>query len=501
MVIRQGLQHALAQRGVRILQAVFVSGLIYLGVVISRTADLAWLRIPLYLMVALVIVFLKKLADRLRLWTDRRFFRDAYNREQLLADLSTNIRTMVEVQPLLETVAQRIAAALHIERIALMVHSNDAYRPAYALGYADAPPIDFPAASPVVERMNRMRAPMMIYFDDPQSWLNRLTGPNAADRERLESMGSQVLLPMNVQDRLLGFVSLGPKQSEEPYSGGDLRLLETVAGQTALVLENSRLAAAVEQGIAQRERLNRELEIARDVQQRLFPQKLPAVPGLDYAGQCRPAESVGGDYYDFLLAPDGKFVLAIGDVSGKGVPAALMMASLQASLRGLVISGPAEPAAVIGNMNRLIYDASARNVFATFFFAEFDPASHVLTYVNAGHNAPFLFRKTGETERLPPGGIALGLTGKSSYRQTSLTLAEGDLLVAFTDGVTEAMNSQMEEFGDERLEQAIREGIEAGAHGLMQAIVAAADAFAGVEPQHDDLTLVVARTVCKPNVH
>jgi sigma-B regulation protein RsbU (phosphoserine phosphatase) len=150
-------------------------------------------------------------------------------------------------------------------------------------------------------------------------------------------------LPLTLKDKLLGFVSLSQKRSEEPYSSGDLRLLKSVATQTGLALENSRLTATIAEDMARREKLNRELEIAREVQERLFPQRLPVVTGLDYFGKCRAALGVGGDYYDFLALPGGKLGIALGDVSGKGIAAALMMASLEASLRAEAMRGTEEP--------------------------------------------------------------------------------------------------------------------------------------------------------------
>src|SRR5260370_27300601 len=155
--------------------------------------------------------------------------------------------------------------------------------------------------------------------------------------------------------------------------------------QTALAHEVARLTTAIGREMAQRERVNRELEIAREVQERLFPQHLPAVPGLEYSGHCRPAREVGGDYYDFLELPDGRFGIAVGDVSGKGVGAALMMASLEASLRALacVVQDPAD---LMGRVNTLVLQASSADRYATLFYAQYDPANRRLTYVNAGHN-------------------------------------------------------------------------------------------------------------------
>ena len=175
------------------------------------------------------------------------------------------------------------------------------------------------------------KEPARVYFDDPGSWLYRDPEINEQERAGLADLHAELLLPLSTRDQLLGFISLGPKRSDEPYSGTDVRLLKSVAAQTGLALENARLMSAIADEVAQRERLNREVEIAREVQERLFPQTLPPIAGVEYAGACRPALGVGGDYYDFLALPGGQLGIAIGDVSGKGIAAALMMASLQAS--------------------------------------------------------------------------------------------------------------------------------------------------------------------------
>jgi sigma-B regulation protein RsbU (phosphoserine phosphatase) len=157
-------------------------------------------------------------------------------------------------------------------------------------------------------------------------------------------------------------------------------LLKSVAAQAGLALENARLVSAIADEVAHRERLNRELEIAREVQERLFPQTLPPIEGIKYSGACRPALGVGGDYYDFLALPEGRLGIAIGDVSGKGIAAALMMASLQASLRGEATRAAGNLAALVGHVNHLLYEASANNRYATFFYAQYDPGTCRLTY-------------------------------------------------------------------------------------------------------------------------
>jgi sigma-B regulation protein RsbU (phosphoserine phosphatase) len=266
------------------------------------------------------------------------------------------------------------------------------------------------------------------------------------------------------------------------------------AAQTALAQEVARLTTAIGREMAQRERLNRELEIAREVQEHLFPQRLPTVVGLDYCGQCWPAREVGGDYYDFLGLPDGRLGIAIGDVSGKGVGAALMMASLEASLRALasVIDDPAE---LMDRVNTLVYQASTANRYATLFYAQYDPANRLLSYVNAGHNPPMVLRNCSgscQVLRLETGGPVIGLL-PHRYQGGVFAHEAGDLVVLFTDGVSESMNVRYEEWGEERLIEFVKT-----CRGLpvvegMRRILAAAQAFAAGAPQHDDMTLVVLR--------
>jgi len=266
------------------------------------------------------------------------------------------------------------------------------------------------------------------------------------------------------------------------------------AAQTALAQEVARLTTAIGRESAQRERLNRELEIAREVQEYLFPQQLPTVPGLDYCGQCRPAREVGGDYYDFLELPEGKFGVAVGDVSGKGVGAALMMASLEASLRALasVVDDPAE---LMDRVNSLVCQASAANRYATLFYAQYDPATRRLSYVNAGHNPPIVLRNCAgscQVLRLETGGPVIGLL-PHRYQRGLFSHEVGDLVVLFTDGVSESMNARSEEWGEDRLIEYVKTSHGLPASEAVRRILTAAAAFAAGAAQHDDMTLVVLR--------
>jgi sigma-B regulation protein RsbU (phosphoserine phosphatase) len=246
--------------------------------------------------------------------------------------------------------------------------------------------------------------------------------------------------------------------------------------------------------------MNAELDIAREVQERLFPQELPKVEGLDYFGACRPALGVGGDYYDFLELPDGKFGIAIGDVSGKGIGASLMMASLQASLRGQAIHSGNDLAGLMTHVNTLVYEASTTNRYATFFYAQYDPKTRKLDYVNAGHNPPFLLRPNGEgveVIKLETGGPVVGMLPSmlARYEQGEETLTPGDLLVGFTDGISEAMNPNEEEWGEDALLEELKRMAADPASVILHSIVASADAFASGAKQHDDMTMIVVRVL------
>ena len=484
VAIRQGLQYALARRGVRALMVIVMMAIIIGAYLIIVNPNV---RTPLKIATLGITVGigirLRQALDRVRNWIDKRFFREAVNTERVLQELGEKVRTIVELEPLLATVTNTISTTLHVPRVALMTLQNGDFTPAHALGYAEpGPQVKFSASTGVAERLAKSREPLRVSKAHPEPWMDK----------NIEALGTELVLPLSVKDRLLGFLSLGPKLSEEPYTPTDVALLESVASQTGMAMENSRLTEAVASEVANRERLNRELEIAREVQQRLFPQSGPQVAGLEYAGKCRPASSVGGDYYDFVEMGDGRLGIAIGDISGKGIPAALLMASLQASLRGLAIANPPELSRLMENLNRLIYDASPSNRYATFFYGVYNAVTREFMYVNGGHNPPMIFRG-GDVLRLEEGGPVVGLFGPATYAQGIIFLEPGDTMVLFTDGVSEAMNNEEEEFDEERLIAAVRSGAGMTPIEMIDHVMINCDAFAAGAAQHDDMTLVVVK--------
>jgi sigma-B regulation protein RsbU (phosphoserine phosphatase) len=245
-----------------------------------------------------------------------------------------------------------------------------------------------------------------------------------------------------------------------------------------------------------RSALARELDDARDVQRRLLPQDCPPMPGVEYAGFCRPALAVGGDYYDFIRLSDTRLAIAIADVCGKGIPAALLMATLRAFLRGQTLHNVACPAEVVRTLNQLVCGSFSSNRFATFFFGSYDSSTRTLRYVNAGHPPPLVCgQRDGRRQlvQLQEGGPVVGLSPDAAFDEGHVQLEAGDLLVAYTDGISEAWNEAGDEWGDEAVQQLVRGCRELSPADVVTRITRGADMFAAGASQHDDMTVVAVR--------
>ena len=243
---------------------------------------------------------------------------------------------------------------------------------------------------------------------------------------------------------------------------------------------------------ADRLSLKNDLEVAREIQLAMLPQRTHAIRGLEAAGRTRPANTVGGDCYDILRLPDGRLLLMLGDVSGKGSPAALLMALAIAMLRTLAAEG-LPLVGLMERLNRLVYEQTPGSRFITMFVAAVDPVTWTLTCINAGQTPPLLRRRTGEVRALTTGGIALGMFDRATYETDELTLAPGDLLVAYSDGVTEAESPAGVPFDEAGLRRLIESHHDDGLDDLGAAIVAGVVAHAGSVRLADDLTVLAAR--------
>ena len=295
-------------------------------------------------------------------------------------------------------------------------------------------------------------------------------------------------------NNLIGMLVLGQRLSEEPYSGEDKDLLDAVAAQAGIALENVHLAEKMAERIEADRRITQEMEFARQVQARLFPQKLPVMKTLEYTGRCIQARKVGGDYYDFLELHPGRLALVLADVAGKGVSGALLMANLQANLRSQCAIAVAQLERLLRSVNELFYNNTLDSVYATLFFAEYDDRARRLRYANCGHLSALLLHRDNSVEQLQSTSTVLGL-----FREWDCSIGEhhlfvGDTLALYTDGITESFNDAGEEFGEQRLIEAVRRNRELSAQALLCSVVDNVRRFSPRE-QHDDITLIIAQCI------
>lgn len=299
---------------------------------------------------------------------------------------------------------------------------------------------------------------------------------------------SLLCAPLKTEQRALGALLL-VRDVTEPFLAGDLKLLNSVAMQVAPALEVARLyQVAVEKA-----RMERELQMARQVQASLIPTRMPQVPGWELASDWRPALEVAGDFYDLVAAEDGQMSLVIADVSGKGMPASLFMVFARSVLRASM-EHSSTPAEGLARANRLIVEEARAALFVTLFYARLNLQNGDLTYVNAGHNPPLLHRSaTGEIVPLTRTGIALGILDETAYEQRSANLGPGDVLLFYTDGLTEAFNGAREQFGLERVMEVMEKHRGGSVAGLISALEAAVDGFTRGAPASDDMTLLALK--------
>lgn len=308
-------------------------------------------------------------------------------------------------------------------------------------------------------------------------WLNRVFQAEEADG-----------IPLQARGKLVGALLVGDPEQTRPLSGRRLRILAGIAQQAAIAVANDQLYKES----AERQRLDQELRVAFDIQASLIPSDNPAISGCDVAGYWQAARQVSGDFYDYLELPNGRWGIVIADVTDKGVPAALFMALCRTIIRTVAFNR-VDPALVLDRANDIILNDTASDLFVTVFYAIYDPHDHTLTYANGGHNPPLLIGQDEQVRLLKEHGLVLGVVGNLTFQSHQVTLKPGDVVVFYTDGVTEAVNETDAEFGLERLRRVVLQARQASAVKIVEAIMAAVQSHAGDTAQFDDSTLVVMK--------
>ncbi|MBV8550587.1 MAG: SpoIIE family protein phosphatase [Acidobacteriaceae bacterium] len=413
---------------------------------------------------------------------DRAFFRGKYDARRILEDLARETRAMTHPDSLATLLETEISQALHPTAVGVYLEGKDRR---LWLRRNGNPSLSLSPDSPVLADLTRRAEPVTL----PEPLM--ATSPDLAG---LQLIRPECLVPvLGRAGQLRGVVALGPRLSEEPYSSEDRRLLTSVASQAGVALENIRLAEEMAGRLEAERRANQEIEFAREVQARLFPQKWPSLNTLEYVGACIPARQVGGDYYDFLELQPGRVAFVLADIAGKGISGALLMANLQANLRSQYALALTDFGGLLCSVNRLFYETTGENSYATMFFGDYNDATRTLRYANCGHLPPLVLRPEMErVDRLEPTTTVVGLFRDWKCSVAEAQLQPGDILALYTDGVTEACDAADEEFGAGRLTDVLRAHRGLPVSELAPVVVSAVKQFSRGE-QQDDITILLAR--------
>jgi sigma-B regulation protein RsbU (phosphoserine phosphatase) len=495
VLLRRSARYVLVQRGFIVLMfLVAVSAIALFTHVFSRLlrADTN-IGMALSAVFGIVLVWTSApLVKRGTMRIDRAFFRSAYDSRIILHDLAEKTRTVGDRRQLAMLLESHVSEALHPKTLACYVDSGNGRLAAISETQPATLATLTPSAPVFVELARRGKA-----------WELPSDSASAEELTALAPLAPECLVPiLGRENNLIGMLVLGQRRSEEPYSREDKQLLDSVAAHAGIALENISLAEKMAERMEADRRTNQEMEIARKVQARLFPQKLPAMNTLEYTGACIQARKVGGDYYDFLELRPGRLALVLADIAGKGVSGALLMANLQANLRSQYAVAVDDLPRLLASVNRLFYENSDDASYATLFFADYDDSSRKLRYANCGHLPPLLLRACASSqdqapnvERLRSTCTVMGLFEDWHCEIAEVQLAPGDMLVLYTDGITEATNADGEEFGESRLLATLGSNFHLPVGPLLQAIVEAVQQFSRGSEQQDDITLVIARSL------
>lgn len=411
--------------------------------------------------------------------------RRAVEELSILNELSTAIGASRGVEDIIKTIIRRSIKAVRAEQGVVTLVGEDAADPTRTLVRTMASSSDKEAYSPdqnLLGWMHLNRRPLVINDPQSDSRFQGVTWP--------ASVNSIVSAPMLVHSRLTGILTLYNKKHADGFSAEDQRLLSILAGQSGQVVENARLVEEEGKLI----KMQQELAFANEIQMNLLPAAAPPVDHYELAGISIPAQDVGGDYFDYIPIDSGRLAITVGDVSGKGLPAALMMSNVQATLRGQAQFGVSVHE-TLERSNHLLTQSVRKGTFITLFYAVLDPANHTLEFANAGHNRPYILRKNGTLETLTLGGLVLGFVGTQHYREETTTFDVGEFLFIFSDGVTEAMNSAHEQFDEERLEPLLVSLAEASPDEIIEKVGEAVRKHAAGHPQNDDITMLCVKRI------
>lgn len=408
--------------------------------------------------------------------------RRAVEELSLLNDLAREIGASTDPNAIMQTIVGRSIRAVDAEQGAINLVDEESATTAETLvrtQVTSAGGESFHVNEQLLGWMHHHKQPLRI--DDPHE------DERFSDAQWDPSVRSVLCVPLMVRFGLIGILTTFNKHGEDGFTSDDQRLLTIIAAQSAQVIENARLQKEEKQLI----RMQEEVRLANQIQMNLMPAEPPVVEGYELAGRTIPAQTVGGDFFDYQPLESGELAFAVADVQGKGLPASLLMASVQAMLRSQADVG-VDIESTVERANRLLNHRVETGTFVTLFYGRLHAERNLVTFVNAGHDPPLL-RRSGSVREVSEGGLVLGVMASARYEAATVELRPGDLLVFYSDGVTEAMNESGETFGVQRLHGVVEEAGGGSAADVRDRILDRVRTFAGDAEQSDDLTVLVLR--------
>ena len=402
---------------------------------------------------------------------------------QILNDVSLALLTDIPLSDLSNLILEKLFTYLEPDRGLLMLRDGQGELRPEAFRFAEGiDPADIRLSRTLVEAVTEQKHGVLMIDTATDAKIG------TADSIRLQGITSCLAAPLFVDENVIGLVYLEARLGRKSFTEEDLKLLTSLANTAAIKIQNMRL----QETAAAKQRIEREMALAWDVQRRLFPEQAPDLPHSELFGRTLPSRTVSGDYYDFFVRGDGAVDIVVADVCGKGMAASILAASVQSAFQAWAAEN-FPPDRVCARLNDLVCRRTSPEKFVTFIAVLYDPETGAIVYSNAGHNPGIVLRAAGGHELLPAQGTPLGLFPGRSYGSAALTLAPGDLLVLYTDGVTEAANPDDEEFGLDRLVALVRSVASRPLDGVEAAIGEGLAAFAAGVPFHDDRTIVLLR--------
>jgi sigma-B regulation protein RsbU (phosphoserine phosphatase) len=435
-----------------------------------------------------ITLLISPLKARIRATVDKLFFRQEYNYRKVLKQISHSLAGIINLESLVSYLAIRVTEVLDAGSVVIFLldDKKGIHTARYGTGVNHTMLKGFDKDGPLCTHLREAQATFNI---ERMMGSGKQLPLTTTESKTLLRAGAMLVVPFVFKSELLGFMTIGSKRSDEYYSLTDIELLETLCDQVSLAIENAGLyLQAVE-----KQKMEQELQVAREIQHRLLPKSLPKIPGLEAHAMNIPSKPVGGDYYDIIPLNDDRIGLVIADVSGKGVPAALLMASLQSSLRAEVRPDKS-PSEVISELNKGIYQHTGGGTFVTIFYGVLDFTEATVTYCNAGQSPPILVSGGQAPRHLDNTDIVIGIDPEASYRETTIDIRQGELLFLYTDGITDELDQHDEPYGEARLVSRLVQMHDENLPEMVERVHDDVLRYTHGRPQ-DDLTVLAVRVV------